>query len=185
MTTRPERFGLTLVEAMACGTPVLGARMGSIPEIVVNGVTGFLATASRTPWLRCLYSPRSIDVPAAPGWRPSSPSSAWLTAISTHTRTRYDDRPRTAQRGAARSASARLVGPPDGVHGDSTETEKPRPLMTSRIERDYSGRTLYREIGVRSDAHVAIVGIHDNSLRPGSTSGSQSPPRRRSGPNTT
>ncbi|HEV2642780.1 MAG TPA: glycosyltransferase family 4 protein [Candidatus Elarobacter sp.] len=42
MTTRPERFGLTLIEAMACGTPVLGARMGSIPEIVVDRVTGFL-----------------------------------------------------------------------------------------------------------------------------------------------
>jgi glycosyltransferase involved in cell wall biosynthesis len=42
MTTRPERFGLVLVEAMACGTPVLGARMGSIPEIVADGVTGFL-----------------------------------------------------------------------------------------------------------------------------------------------
>ncbi|HVA28764.1 MAG TPA: glycosyltransferase family 4 protein [Candidatus Baltobacteraceae bacterium] len=42
MTTRPERFGLTLIEAMACGTPVLGARMGSIPEIVVDGTTGFL-----------------------------------------------------------------------------------------------------------------------------------------------
>jgi glycosyltransferase involved in cell wall biosynthesis len=42
MTTRPERFGLTLIEAMACGTPVLGARMGAIPEIVVDGVTGFL-----------------------------------------------------------------------------------------------------------------------------------------------
>ena len=42
MTSRPERFGLTMVEAMACGTPVLGANMGSIPEIVVDGVTGFL-----------------------------------------------------------------------------------------------------------------------------------------------
>jgi len=42
LTTRPERFGLTLIEAMACGTPVLGARMGSIPEIVVDGVTGYL-----------------------------------------------------------------------------------------------------------------------------------------------
>jgi glycosyltransferase involved in cell wall biosynthesis len=42
MTTRPERFGLTLVEAMACGTPVLGAAMGSVPEIVVDGVTGFV-----------------------------------------------------------------------------------------------------------------------------------------------
>ena len=42
MTTRPERFGLTMVEAMACGTPVLGARMGSIPEIVLDGTTGIL-----------------------------------------------------------------------------------------------------------------------------------------------
>lgn len=42
MTTRPERFGMTMIEAMSCGTPVLGARMGSIPEIVEDGVTGFL-----------------------------------------------------------------------------------------------------------------------------------------------
>ncbi|MGA7356306.1 MAG: glycosyltransferase family 4 protein [Candidatus Cybelea sp.] len=42
MTTRPERFGLTTIEAMACGTPVLAARMGSLPEIVVDGVTGYL-----------------------------------------------------------------------------------------------------------------------------------------------
>jgi glycosyltransferase involved in cell wall biosynthesis len=42
MTTRPERFGLTLIEAMACGTPVLGAAMGSVPEIVVEGVTGYV-----------------------------------------------------------------------------------------------------------------------------------------------
>src|SRR6202035_2254063 len=45
LTTRPERFGLTLIEAMACGTPVLGAKMGSIPEIVVDGETGYLCTS--------------------------------------------------------------------------------------------------------------------------------------------
>lgn len=59
LTTRPERFGLTLIEAMACGTPVLGARMGSIPEIVVNGVTGFLCddvddAVARVPQLASL-----------------------------------------------------------------------------------------------------------------------------------
>ncbi|HTU80788.1 MAG TPA: glycosyltransferase family 4 protein [Candidatus Acidoferrales bacterium] len=59
MTTRPERFGLTLIEAMACGTPVLGARMGSIPEIVVDGVTGFLCDSvdeavAKVPALRSL-----------------------------------------------------------------------------------------------------------------------------------
>ncbi|MFN2449246.1 MAG: glycosyltransferase family 4 protein, partial [Candidatus Baltobacteraceae bacterium] len=42
MTTRPERFGLTMIEAMACGTPVLGANTGSVPEIVVDGKTGFV-----------------------------------------------------------------------------------------------------------------------------------------------
>lgn len=42
MTTRPERFGLTMIEAMACGTPVLGANMGSVPEIVVDGKTGYV-----------------------------------------------------------------------------------------------------------------------------------------------
>ena len=42
MNTRPERFGLTMIEAMACGTPVLGSCMGSTLEIVVDGVTGFL-----------------------------------------------------------------------------------------------------------------------------------------------
>jgi len=40
----PEPFGLVLVEAMACGTPVVAAPLGAVPEIVVDGVTGFLAS---------------------------------------------------------------------------------------------------------------------------------------------
>ena len=36
----PEPFGLVMIEAMACGTPVLGFRCGSIPEIIEDGVTG-------------------------------------------------------------------------------------------------------------------------------------------------
>ncbi len=39
----PEPFGLVLLEAMACGTPVLGTELGAVPEIVENGVTGFTA----------------------------------------------------------------------------------------------------------------------------------------------
>jgi glycosyltransferase involved in cell wall biosynthesis len=38
----PEPFGLVLIEAMACGTPVVAYRNGSIPEIVEEGVTGFV-----------------------------------------------------------------------------------------------------------------------------------------------
>jgi glycosyltransferase involved in cell wall biosynthesis len=38
----PEPFGLTMVEAMATGTPVVAYRAGSVPEVVVNGGTGFV-----------------------------------------------------------------------------------------------------------------------------------------------
>lgn len=38
----PEPFGLAMIEAMACGTPVFAYRMGSVPEIIEDGATGFL-----------------------------------------------------------------------------------------------------------------------------------------------
>ena len=37
-----EPFGLTNIEAMACGTPVLAIGRGALPEIIMNGVTGYL-----------------------------------------------------------------------------------------------------------------------------------------------
>src|SRR5690606_707498 len=38
----PEPFGLVMIEAMACGTPVIAFRNGSVPEVVDDGVTGFV-----------------------------------------------------------------------------------------------------------------------------------------------
>ena len=38
----PEPFGLAMIEAMACGTPVIAFRMGSVPEIVEDGKTGYV-----------------------------------------------------------------------------------------------------------------------------------------------
>src|SRR5215211_5333668 len=41
----PEPFGLVMTEAMACGTPVVAWRNGSVPEVVVDGETGFIVSS--------------------------------------------------------------------------------------------------------------------------------------------
>ena len=38
----PEPFGLVMIEAMACGTPIIARPRGSVPEIIENGLSGFL-----------------------------------------------------------------------------------------------------------------------------------------------
>ena len=41
----PEPFGLAMIEAMACGTPVIAYRSGSVPEVVDEGITGFIVNS--------------------------------------------------------------------------------------------------------------------------------------------
>ena len=38
----PEPFGMVMAEAMACGTPVIGFRKGSVPEVIDDGITGYV-----------------------------------------------------------------------------------------------------------------------------------------------
>jgi glycosyltransferase involved in cell wall biosynthesis len=56
----PEPFGLVMIEAFACGTPVIAYRHGSIPEIMEDGVTGFVVT-NQEDAVRAAQSIESID----------------------------------------------------------------------------------------------------------------------------
>jgi glycosyltransferase involved in cell wall biosynthesis len=56
----PEPFGLVLIEAFACGTPVIAYRNGSIPEIMEDGVTGFVVT-NQEEAVRAARQIESID----------------------------------------------------------------------------------------------------------------------------
>ena len=40
-----EPFGMSVIEALACGTPVIAMNRGAMPEIIEHGVTGFLANS--------------------------------------------------------------------------------------------------------------------------------------------
>ena len=42
----PEPFGLVMIEAMACGTPVVAFRRGSVPEIIDEGITGAIVSTT-------------------------------------------------------------------------------------------------------------------------------------------
>src|SRR5260221_692417 len=67
----PEPFGLVMIEAFACGTPVLAYRHGSVPEVVEDGVTGFivddeagaLAAIERLDRLHPPRLPRAFQTP--------------------------------------------------------------------------------------------------------------------------
>jgi glycosyltransferase involved in cell wall biosynthesis len=56
-----EPFGLVMVEAMACGTPVLALRAGSVPEVVKDGISGYVSRTTQGLVKRL----KSLDLPPA------------------------------------------------------------------------------------------------------------------------
>jgi glycosyltransferase involved in cell wall biosynthesis len=56
----PEPFGLVMIEAMACGTPVIAYRRGSVPEVLEEGVTGFIVQGLEDA-VEAVYKVRNIN----------------------------------------------------------------------------------------------------------------------------
>jgi glycosyltransferase involved in cell wall biosynthesis len=56
----PEPFGLAMIEAMACGTPVIAFRCGSVPEVIDPGLTGFIVT-SVDEAVQCVGKAQQLD----------------------------------------------------------------------------------------------------------------------------
>ena len=79
----PEPFGLVMIEAMACGTPVIAYNRGSVAEIIDDGLTGFVvedetsavAAVDRLQRLEPAGDPQAVRSDA-------SPRAAWRSIIS-------------------------------------------------------------------------------------------------------
>lgn len=56
----PEPFGIVMIEAMACGTPVIAFRCGSVPEVIDHGTSGFIVD-SVDEAVRCVEKARTMD----------------------------------------------------------------------------------------------------------------------------
>jgi glycosyltransferase involved in cell wall biosynthesis len=54
----PEPFGLVMVEAMAAGCPVIASRRGSVPEVLTDGITGFVCDSVQEMALACTQVPQ-------------------------------------------------------------------------------------------------------------------------------
>ena len=109
-----EPFGMVMIEAMACGTPVVALRRGSVPEVIVDGLTGVLcdapaelpgaiAAARRLSPTDCREHVRSrFDVATmVTGYE-----ALYRSAIVGRTPTRHDDVRRAAARRTVRNPVA-------------------------------------------------------------------------------
>ena len=81
----PEPFGLVMIEAMACGTPVIAYRRGSVPEIIEENVSGFLVDTIDEA-VMAVRRVASLDRATVRDHSSAAlPSNGWLVIMSTST----------------------------------------------------------------------------------------------------
>ena len=95
----PEPFGLVMVEALACGTPVIAFPEGSVPEVVRDGVTGFVVDDEHAMAQAIARAGSSTPRPAGATARSASASRRWCAATR-----------RSTGRGAPRGARPERTG---------------------------------------------------------------------------
>ena len=78
----PEPFGLVMIEAMACGTPVIAFNRGSTSEVVDEGITGFIVEDEAAPSGRWTVWGNCRGRRSANNSRNASPRAAWRRIIS-------------------------------------------------------------------------------------------------------
>jgi predicted amidohydrolase len=82
----PEPFGLVMIEAMACGTPVIAYDCGSVPEVIEDGLTGFIVRGrGRSGRRRATPGDRSAAVGPPPVRDPKFSATPWPVATWTST----------------------------------------------------------------------------------------------------
>jgi glycosyltransferase involved in cell wall biosynthesis len=73
----PEPFGLVMIEAMACGTPVIAWRRGSVPEVMQDGVTGFVVESIEEAVEAVGHVAARTGATAGASLKSASPTAAW------------------------------------------------------------------------------------------------------------
>jgi glycosyltransferase involved in cell wall biosynthesis len=149
-----EPFGLVMIEAMACGTPVVALRRGSVPEIVVNGVTGII-TDNPAQLPGAIDLARQLD-PAACQAHVVARFNTGLMAA------RYEDAYRRVLAEAALAAALKRDGEAAGVPaGRVPVAGRPLPAgiaaLTPRQSPAPAGVALLRRERVQVDPHHGLA----------------------------
>jgi glycosyltransferase involved in cell wall biosynthesis len=121
----PEPFGMVMIEAMACGTPVLATARGSVPEVVADGLTGFVRDTA-DELVPAVGRLDEIDRAACRQWVAERFSAAAMT-------TSYERLAEAEVAGGRVLAAPRRIRPSNRAHAIVTAPSPPPELLAESV----------------------------------------------------